>query len=296
MSICEIVVASGKGGTGKTFIASNLAYFLAKSNHNVIAIDADVEAPDLLLALGGAKGILWKNEYYGAEVPIIDYKRCMKCWKCIEACKFEALRKGKRGPIVDYNSCEGLGVCGLVCPVDAISFKPRRTGLLYAAYSSLDILIITGELDLGGKNSGRLVYELKRKAYDLGKKLDVGYLIVDAAPGIGCPVISSLVGASLLIIVVEPTPQSIKGAQRLLTLAKLLDIRSVLVLNKYDLNPGYLGKAASLLGVPVLGKIRYDEMVVSAYTSMTPILMLAPGSAVSRELKTTFERLMGLLT
>jgi len=288
----EIVVASGKGGTGKTFIASNLAYFLNNFVDNVLAIDADVEAPDLLIALGDMKKIIYKSAYYGSEVPIVDYKRCIRCWRCKEACKFDAIFKGDKGPIIDYDRCEGLGVCSLVCPSGAIRFKPRKTGEIIVGYSTYDIPVITGELELGGRNSGRLVYELKKRAYELTSKLNASYIVVDAAPGIGCPVVSSLAGADIVVVVVEPSPQSVKGARRLINLANELNVTPLLILNKYDLYPGYSEKIPHLLNIKTLGRISYSEIVVNAYTSMVPVLKLSIDSEISQELIACFNKLL----
>ena len=282
----EVVVASGKGGTGKTFISSNFSYFLYIRDIEVIAVDADVEAPDLLLALGGVKEILWREKFEGQTIGI-NYNICIKCGACIKACRFNALKMKDRGPVVDYALCEGFGTCMLVCPTASISFKSIKRGELYAAKSKSGVLVVTGDLDIGEKNSGLLVYNLKKKA----RKYNAKVLVVDAAPGIGCPVISSLAGASLLIVVVEPSPQSAKGAFRLLKLAEKLKIESLIVLNKYDLNPSFAEKIEQNLRCEILGKIEYDEKVVESYTSMTPLLKVYPEAKISKNLIEIFGKI-----
>ncbi|RLE68541.1 MAG: ATPase, partial [Thermoprotei archaeon] len=177
----EVVVASGKGGTGKTFVSSNLSLYLEDRCEKVIGVDADVEAPDLLIALGGARRILWEEDFYGSKLPIVDYSKCIRCWKCVRACEFSAMSVGVRGPVVDRYKCEGLGTCALVCPVGAISLEDVHTGVIYAAESSSGITVITGDLDLGQGSSGRLVYEIKEKAYKLAGDLRARYRVVDAA-------------------------------------------------------------------------------------------------------------------
>jgi len=289
----EIAVASGKGGTGKTFIASNLAYFLSKEEGlKVVAVDADVEAPDLILALGGVKKVLSSSHFYGSQIPQIDYHKCIKCWRCVEACKFNALFKDKEGPKVIPELCEGLGTCALVCPVGAITFKEVKTGAIISAISAEGIPVITGELELGSENSGRLVYELRERAQKLHPDLN----IIDSAPGIGCPVISSIVGVNLLVEVIEPTPQSLKGALRLFETAKSLGIKTFAIINKYDLNPDFTRKIENEADVEIIGKIEYNESVVKSYTSMTPLLKFEPNSRVANELRKIFKVIMEEIT
>ena len=291
----EIVVASGKGGTGKTFISSNFSYFLNKKGFNVLAVDADVEAPDLILALGDVKKILYEENFEG-QVVDIDYSKCLRCGACVETCRFNALSMSDEGPVVDYNFCEGFGTCALVCPVQAIYLKPAKRGRIFAAISNTGIPVVTGDLDIGEKNSGLLVYRIRELAKEYFFKFNARLIVIDAAPGIGCPVISSLVGARLLVIVVEPTPQSLKGAMRLKELADKLNIQSLAVINKYNLNPSFTRTIVDALNVEILGKIGYDDKVVESYTLMKPILETYPESKISSNLETIFKRILERLS
>jgi len=291
----EIVVASGKGGTGKTFISSNFSYFLNKKGFNVLAVDADVEAPDLILALGDVKEILYEENFEG-QVIDIDYSKCLRCGACVETCRFNALSMSDEGPVVDYNFCEGFGTCALVCPVQAIYLKPAKRGRIFAAISNTGIPVVTGDLDIGEKNSGLLVYRIRELAKEYSFKFNARLIVIDAAPGIGCPVISSLVGARLLVIVVEPTPQSLKGAMRLKELADKLNIQSLAVINKYNLNPSFTRTIVDALNVEILGKIGYDDKVVESYTLMKPILETYPESKISSNLETIFKRILERLS
>ena len=291
----EIVVASGKGGTGKTFISSNFSYFLNKKGFNVLAVDADVEAPDLILALGDVKKILYEENFEG-QVVDIDYSKCLRCGACVETCRFNALSMSDEGPVVDYNFCEGFGTCALVCPVQAIYLKPAKRGRIFAAISNTGIPVVTGDLDIGEKNSGLLVYRIRELAKEYSFKFNARLIVIDAAPGIGCPVISSLVGARLLVIVVEPTPQSLKGAMRLKELADKLNIQSLAVINKYNLNPSFTRTIVDALNVEILGKIGYDDKVVESYTLMKPILETYPESKISSNLETIFNRILERLS
>ena len=291
----EIVVASGKGGTGKTFISSNFSYFLNKKGFNVLAVDADVEAPDLILALGDVKEILYEENFEG-QVVDIDYSKCLRCGACVETCRFNALSMSDEGPVVDYNFCEGFGTCALVCPVQAIYLKPAKRGRIFAAISNTGIPVVTGDLDIGEKNSGLLVYRIRELAKEYSFKFNARLIVIDAAPGIGCPVISSLVGARLLVIVVEPTPQSLKGAMRLKELADKLNIQSLAVINKYNLNPSFTRTIVDALNVEILGKIGYDDKVVESYTLMKPILEAYPKSEISSNLETIFKKILERLS
>ena len=287
----EIVVASGKGGTGKTFVASNLCVYLKRDlSEEVVAVDADVEAPDLLMALGGSTREVAREEFYGSYMPAIDMSICFNCGRCAEVCEFDAIHMAPEGPVVDYSKCEGLGTCAVVCSVKAITLIEDKTGDIYASETPFGITVVTGDLELGKGNSGRLVYELKERAYRIASERGVEFRVVDAAPGIGCPVVSSIAGSDLLITVVEPTPQSLKGSFRLLEVAKTLGIKTVAIINKYNLNPGFTAEVEKKLGVEVLGYVPYDDAVVEAYTSAVPLLEYSPGSKASEALVKCFDR------
>lgn len=289
----ELVIASGKGGTGKTFVASNLCIYLKKNlSEGVVAVDADVEAPDLLMALGGVAKELIREEIYGSYMPAIDRSVCFNCGRCAEVCEFGAIHMTPEGPVIDYSKCEGLGTCAVVCPVKAIALIEDKTGDIYASETPFGITVVTGDLELGKGNSGRLVYKLKEWAYRMASEKSIRFRVVDAAPGIGCPVVSSIAGADLLITIVEPTPQSLKGALRLLEVAKTLSVKTVAIINRYDLNPDFVDEIEEKLGVEVLGYIPYDDAVVKSYTSTIPLLEYSLYSKASEELVKCFDKLV----
>ncbi len=288
----EIVVASGKGGTGKTFISSNLAYFLKyKLNEEVVCADADVEAPDLIIALGGIEETIQRQKFYGLKFPKIDEEKCIKCLKCLEVCKYNAISLKDNKLIVDYDKCEGLGICAMFCPVNAISLFEKDIGEVIVALSKEKLLVVTGDLYVGYGNSGRLVYEVKRIARTYCSKLNAKYLVIDAAPGIGCPVVSSIVDADKVIIVVEPTLQSIKGATRLIQLVSQINLNYGVIINKYDLNKELSKQIEDKF--EVIGKIPYSYDVVMSYSFMKPLLKLKPNSKVSRILEEIFLKIFG---
>ena len=284
----EIAVASGKGGTGKTFISSNLSYFLKSKGYSIVAGDADVEAPDLLLALGDAKKVLSKYNFYGCKNPLIDYDVCTGCGLCVDACKYDAIDMVEERPKIDLDKCEGFGVCAVVCPVSAISLSDRLTGEVFVAESFNGIPVTTGDLLIGGSNSGQLVYEIKRVMRNLYPNSN--YYVLDSAPGIGCPVISSISGADLLLVVVEPIPQSVSGAKRLIRVAETLNVKWKMIVNKFDLNTTFSKKIADKFDV--LGMIPYDVSVVKSYTMMIPLLKYAVSSDAAISLNKLFNRLL----
>ncbi len=287
----EVVVASGKGGTGKTFIASNLAYWLASRGKRVVAVDCDVEAPDLALALGGCSKVLTSRVVAESRKARIDKRRCIKCARCAEVCSFFAIEIGAEGyPEVKQFLCDGCGACAIACPAGAITLEVSATGKIIACLSGAGIPVVTGDLEVGGRNSGHLVYEAKEEAKRVLGEVRGDYLVVDSAPGIGCPVISSLSGADLLLVVVEPTRQSLQGARRLLEVAAHFGIKAYAIVNKAGLG-GVEVEVDRVLGVKVVGRVPYDFKAMEAYARLTPLLAYAPGSPAAKALLESFKAL-----
>jgi len=292
----EIVVASGKGGTGKTFLASNLAILIDEELDGAVAADADVEAPDLVLAMGGEKRLLKSREIWESMKASIDYELCNRCLKCVDVCMFDAIRLVDGEPEIIEEFCEGCGACAHVCPMNAISFRKTRTGKIYSVETMAGVKTTTGDLEIGGRNTGELVYLVREEAKEFARKDHVKNIIIDSAPGIGCPVISSLSGAELLIIVVEPTSQSLTGAKRLLKVAESFKMKVTYVVNKFDLNEEFLKTIDSELGLEWLGKIPYDSKVPSSYSMMKPMAIYGMDTRAGRALKEVFENLRSWIT
>lgn len=284
----EIVIASGKGGTGKTFISSNLAYYLHKNIKPIIAVDADAEAPDLLLSLGGSKKNFFKHTITESRKAKINYSKCMNCYKCYEVCKFQAISIRNDKPVVTEEYCEGCGACSIVCPVKCIEYYMRITGTIRGDVSHAEVPVVTADLKVGGRNTGNLVYLAKEEARKIAYENKLRHIVVDAAAGIGCPVISSLAGADILIIVTEPSPPSLSGAKRLLKLAEHFNIKPYLIINKYNLAPSYVNNVINELQVEVLGKIPYDDIVIKSYANMKPLLLFSPDHKISKKLTSIF--------
>lgn len=284
----EVVVASGKGGTGKTTLSSFLISFLAP-RVKVIGVDADVEAPDLAIALGGGRLVL-REEIFDSAIAEIDYSKCSMCRNCFNVCQFRAI-EWHEGPQVIPQMCEGCGACTIVCGNNAINLRTVKTGdivVIETKYTN----IISGELVVGRKHSGKLVDTIKEKSREY---IDEGLIIVDAAAGIGCPVISSIAGADYLVTVIEPTNQALSTADRLISVGKTFNIDVGVVVNKYDLNMGVLStleKWANNRGVEILGMVPYDDVVVEAYVNMKSLIEYAPKSDIVDALKNIAERII----
>jgi len=284
----EIVVASGKGGTGKTTVAASLAVFLAKRGLRVFTADADVDAPDLLLALGGGKNIFSMN-VKASEKATVDVDKCVSCGKCVEVCPFGAMvmPEGGRAMVMKL-MCEGCGVCKLVCPTNAIEVDKADTGTLSVEETKYGFGCATGKLKLGEHNSGHLVASIRniarRKAQDEGSDV----LIVDAAPGIGCPVIASITGADYVIAVTEPTPAAKRNLKRLSQVIKHFDIPAGVVINKGGYSRNFeialRDWVLNELCFQFLGEIPVDYEVVKAQVQMKPVIDFNPDAKASKAL------------
>lgn len=230
-SIREIVVLSGKGGTGKTSVASSLAYLAGKE---AILADCDVDASNLHLIMG--PDIIKKELFYGGEVAQIDIETCIQCGKCKEVCRFDAISFSAGVHTIDNLSCEGCGYCSRVCPTGAITMMPRLSGEFYISGIRNGSQMSHAKLFAGGENSGKLVAIVKKNAYMMAKERGCDYLITDGAPGIGCPVVSSLSGAKVALLVTEPTMSALHDLKRVLFVVRRFNAIPLLVINKSDIN------------------------------------------------------------
>ena len=219
----ELVVLSGKGGTGKTTIA----IALSELAQDVIRIDCDVDAPNLYLFYQGKD--IEKKEFMGARKAVIDESLCIKCGKCEAICRFDAIENYKIDPFV----CEGCGACNLICPQNAIKLHNEKSADTFITGIGNDI-ISRAEMDIGGDNSGKLITYLRRngKKFNKNDKLT----IIDGSPGIGCSVISSITGSDAVLIVTEPTISGFEDFMRVVSLCKYFRIFTMVCINKYDIN------------------------------------------------------------
>ena len=284
----EIVVASGKGGTGKTTVASSLAVYLAKKGLRVFTADADVDAPDLLLALGGGKTVFSMN-VRASEKATVNVDKCVSCGKCVEVCPFGAMvmLDGGRAMVVEL-MCEGCGVCKLVCPTNAIEVNKADTGTLSIEETKYGFGCATGKLKLGEHNSGHLVASIKNLGRRKAQDTESDVFIVDAAPGIGCPVIASITGADYVVAVTEPTPAAKRNLERLSQVIKHFGVPAGVVINKggysRDFEIALRDWVLHELGFQFLGEIPVDYEVVKALVQMKPVIEFNPGAKASKAL------------
>lgn len=262
----ELVVISGKGGTGKTSLAAS---FAALKKEMVIS-DCDVDAADLHLVL--SPKILKEGWFSGGVVAEIDPERCTACGRCYQECRFKAIEKtvdgeGKTTYRIDPLSCEGCGVCDLVCPAGAVKVKDAYNGQWFVSRTRLDQPMTHARLGVAEENSGRLVTMIREKAVAEAAENSLSRVLIDGSPGTGCPVIASLSGAFYALIVTEPTVSGVHDLKRILEVTRHFQVTSGVVINKADLNEEMAGRIKAIAadyGVELIGEIPYDRVVTRA--------------------------------
>jgi MinD superfamily P-loop ATPase len=256
----EIVVISGKGGTGKTSVVASFAALADKP----VLVDCDVDAADLHLVL--SPKILEKQDFIGGKSAEIGSSACTNCGKCIELCRFDAIQKTEGLYKIDSIACEGCGVCAWFCPEHAISFEEKVNGQWYLSDTRYGPMV-HAQLEIAEENSGKLVTLLRNETKKLASENSYSHMIVDGSPGIGCPVIASIGGADLVLIVSEPTLSGEHDLKRVAELTRHFNVPSVVCINKYDINrkmTARIEEKATALGLSLAGNIRYDKMVTKS--------------------------------
>jgi len=256
----EIVIISGKGGTGKTSLMASFA-FLAK---NAVLADCDVDAADLHLIL--TPNIREKHDFWSGVEAIIDPGLCALCGACCRLCRFEAIEERNGAFRVDPTACEGCGVCARFCPRDAIRLEKRLCGGWMISDTRAGPMV-HAKLGIAAENSGRLVSTVREEARNVAKKTKRDMILIDGSPGIGCSVIASITGASAVLIVTEPTPSGEHDLLRALELTRHFNVPAFICINKWDIAPEkaeLIEKQAAVNGAIVLGRIRYDKGVTHA--------------------------------
>lgn len=261
----ELVVISGKGGTGKTSIT---AAFAVLAERPVIA-DCDVDASDLHLVL--SPKVKERHEFLGGHEAIIRHADCIGCGECFTDCRFDAVKEhketdGENRYSIDPVGCEGCGVCVRFCPVKAIDFPERLCGEWMISDTRCGPMV-HARLGIAAENSGKLVSTVRKEARRIAEEEDRSLIIVDGPPGIGCPVIASVTGASLVLIVTEPTVSGEHDLKRALSLAGHFKIPAAICVNKWDLNPDMTNRIEDMArraDARVVGRVRYDRSVTLA--------------------------------
>ena len=279
----EITVLSGKGGTGKTSLTASFAVL----TQNSVLTDCDVDAPDLHMLV--KPEVLETQEFKASRVAVIDEETCIQCEKCEENCRFGAVEKHVVDPIL----CEGCGVCAYICPVAAVELEKRVSGVAFISktkYGPMSHAL----LNPGEENSGKLVALVRQNAKKVAEKENCEPIINDGPPGIGCPVIASLGGVDMGLIVAEPTMSGIHDVERALGLLNHFKIHSLVCVNKYDINEENTARIVEFCeskGVYVVGKIPFDPIVTEAMVAGKPIVEYAPKIKVSQAIEELLERI-----
>ncbi len=263
----KIVIASGKGGVGKSMLASTLATLLAQKQ-KIVAVDCDVDAPNLHLWLGEDEKWDKIEKISVLEEPIIDFKKCIGCGKCAKICAFNALEINKGKPVLNQFFCEGCGACEAVCPVGAIKMRPIDSAEIKIKKDVCGFPLISAQLYPGKTGSGKIVDKIREKAQ--GFKCQV--MILDSPGGTGCPVIAALNGTDFAILITEPTPSGFSDMKRALTVVNHFKIPYGVVINKWDINISKSRIIEKWANDKFLGKISYDKRIFQAIAKLKPII------------------------
>lgn len=267
----QILVISGKGGTGKTTLAGALAD-LASREKRVVFADADVDAANLELLLEPKKEETFS--FLAGKTVSIDQDACTQCGLCMQACRFEAVEIDNNGTYsINTSMCEGCLSCMHQCPVDAIMVVVRKSGEWYRSVTPYGTLF-HAFLFPGEENSGKLVTQIKNDARRFAENNHADVLLIDGPPGIGCPVTAACQGVDFAIIVGEPTVSGLHDLVRVKQVVDFFHIPSYLIINKFDLNPEIREKLVHFsneMNIPLLGEIPYDERIMHAQATGKPI-------------------------
>lgn len=308
----QILVISGKGGTGKTILTASFA----RLAENKVMADCDVDAADLHLILHPK--VKEKHEFKGLPKAFINQEKCTGCGECAKVCRYDAIvnkdarykmqarpasqgeavdtryKNKKNNPqfLIDASSCESCAICMHVCPVDAISMKDTISGEWYISETKYGPMV-HAKLGIAEENSGKLVSVVRKHAKSLAQEKNLDYVIIDGPPGIGCPVIASLSGIDIALIVTEPTLSGIHDMERVISVAKHFGIQVACVINKFDINLNNTKNIENwchINNVPFIGKIPYDQSVTESIVHGIPLVEFAENK-VTQEMKNIWQTL-----
>ena len=276
----QLTVISGKGGTGKTTLT---AAFASLVDGKVLA-DCDVDAADLHLILNPT--VTRREPFSGGRSPVVDAEKCTKCGICTEVCRFDAIEDGE----VDLIACDHCGLCVHACPENAITMEEDINGEWFVSETDYGPMV-HARLGMGEENSGKLVTAVRKQSSEIAKERNLDLVIIDGPPGIGCPVIASVAGVDLVLVVVEPTLSGIHDMERILGLASHFKIPALACINKYDINLDNTRKIREYCernGVEVLGMIPFDSKVIDALVQRKSIVEY-PCGAVTKAVTEIWE-------
>jgi MinD superfamily P-loop ATPase len=285
----EITIISGKGGTGKTSVTAAFASLAA--NH--VVCDLDVDAADMHLILD--PNIQEKHDFISGNEAIINAEQCVSCGMCADICKFNAISFDDKASAYKVNpfKCEGCGVCVHFCPSKAIDFPSKHCGQWYVSKTRFADMV-HAELFPGEENSGLLVTQLRKKAKEIAEKKAKDIILCDGSPGIGCPVIASITGTNLAVVVTEPTPSGQHDMERVVSLCKKFNVPVQVIVNKYDLNnkkTKEIENYCQINDISVIAYLPYDVVFVNAMVSGKNIIEFDAEHVASKMLEEAWTKI-----
>ncbi len=283
----EIVIISGKGGTGKTSITAALAGLA----QNSVLADCDVDAADLHLVTSPT--VLQEQDFVGGRQAVIQPLQCRGCGRCFSLCRFGAIQpvEGKKAFRVNSSFCEGCKVCVEFCPAGAIDFVDSVNGRWFLSQTRFGPMV-HAELGIAQENSGKLVALIRKEARQLARAEQREWILADGSPGIGCPVIASLTGADFVLVVTEPTQSGRHDLRRILELTDHFKIAAAICVNKADLNPemtAEIEQEAAKKNLSVLAKIPYDTAITRAQIQAQNVIEYDPDGPAARSIRRLWE-------
>ena len=293
----QLVILSGKGGTGKTSVTAAFAHLvsLEADSHRAILADADVDAANLELIL--APKIIERQDFIGGSLAKINPDICTLCGDCVQICRFDAIHEHGDLYQVDSIACDGCAACVYQCPVGAISMREQVVGQWFCSETCYGPLFHAA-LRLAQENSGKLVTQVKQRVQLMALDENYDFVLVDGPPGIGCTVISATSGADLALIVAEPTVASIHDMHRVFETVDHFGVKALICINKADLYPEGATEIEHFCRekeIDIVGKIPFDTAVTQSMVQGKPVTVFRPESAASLALRTVWSRVAGVL-
>jgi len=280
----QIAVVSGKGGTGKTTLTASFAAL----TRDIVIADCDVDAPDLHLLL--YPQIIETQKFRGSKLAVMDKTKCIECGLCREACRFDAINDLQIDPFL----CEGCGICVVVCPEEAMTLRERISGYAFISKTKYG-LMSHARLNPGEANSGKLVTLVRHNARQIAERENRDLILIDGPPGIGCPVIASVSGVNVGLVVTEPTMSGIHDLERALRLLNHFHVSPFVCINMYDINRKNTERIVEFCEknrVGVAGKIPFDPVVTEAMVAGKTVVEYSPKSMVSQGIETVWTKVL----